>query len=109
MPLRRRQDHDEIEGMVAEIMGKAAGSCKGKGGTIHIADVNKEMLGANGIDTLAVAVGRIAAVSMGYGPVTIAGQSQQIIGDVTSGISGSATTGAVTGKISSAIASLGKA
>jgi pyruvate dehydrogenase E1 component alpha subunit len=35
--------------MVAELMGKATGSCKGKGGSMHIADVNKGMLGANGI------------------------------------------------------------
>ena len=34
------------------------------------------MLGANGIGTLAVAIGQIAAVSTGYGPVIIAGQSQ---------------------------------
>ena len=39
----------DIEGMVAELMGKATGSCKGKGGSMHIADVNKGMLGANGI------------------------------------------------------------
>src|SRR2546429_1475420 len=39
----------EIEGMVAELMGKATGSCKGKGGSMHIADVDKGMLGANGI------------------------------------------------------------
>ena len=39
----------DIEGMVAELMGKATGSCKGKGGSMHIADVDKGMLGANGI------------------------------------------------------------
>ncbi len=39
----------EIEGMVAELMGKATGTCKGKGGSMHIADVGKGMLGANGI------------------------------------------------------------
>ena len=30
-------------------MGKATGTCKGKGGSMHIADVDKGMLGANGI------------------------------------------------------------
>jgi pyruvate dehydrogenase E1 component alpha subunit len=35
--------------MVAELMGKATGVCKGKGGSMHIADVDKGMLGANGI------------------------------------------------------------
>ncbi|HEU5432041.1 MAG TPA: thiamine pyrophosphate-dependent dehydrogenase E1 component subunit alpha [Thermomicrobiales bacterium] len=38
-----------IDGMVAELMGKATGVCKGKGGSMHIADVEKGMLGANGI------------------------------------------------------------
>lgn len=39
----------DVEGMMAEIFGKATGLCKGKGGSMHIADVSKGMLGANGI------------------------------------------------------------
>jgi acetoin:2,6-dichlorophenolindophenol oxidoreductase subunit alpha len=39
----------DIPGMVAELMGKATGICHGKGGSMHIADVDKGMLGANGI------------------------------------------------------------
>lgn len=39
----------DINGMMAEIYGKATGLCKGKGGSMHIADVSKGMLGANGI------------------------------------------------------------
>ena len=35
--------------MMAEIYGKASGSCRGKGGSMHIADLSKGMLGANGI------------------------------------------------------------
>ncbi|HEX2923774.1 MAG TPA: thiamine pyrophosphate-dependent dehydrogenase E1 component subunit alpha [Chloroflexota bacterium] len=35
--------------MMAELYGKAPGACKGKGGSMHIADVSKGMLGANGI------------------------------------------------------------
>lgn len=35
--------------MMAEIMGRANGSCKGKGGSMHIADLDKGNLGANGI------------------------------------------------------------
>jgi len=35
--------------MMAEIYGKSTGSCKGKGGSMHIADLSKGMLGANGI------------------------------------------------------------
>ena len=36
-------------GMMAEIMGKRAGLCKGKGGSMHIADYRLGILGANGI------------------------------------------------------------
>ena len=36
-------------GMMAEIWGKATGTCKGKGGSMHIADLEVGMLGANGI------------------------------------------------------------
>ena len=46
---------------------------------MHIAEVDKGMLGANGIGTLAVVIGQIAAVSTGYGAVTIAGQGQMSI------------------------------
>ena len=39
----------EPRGMMAELFGKATGTCKGKGGSMHIADMDKGMLGANGI------------------------------------------------------------
>ncbi|MEC9433913.1 MAG: thiamine pyrophosphate-dependent dehydrogenase E1 component subunit alpha [Pseudomonadota bacterium] len=39
----------EIEGMFLEIMGRAGGICGGKGGSMHIADMDKGMLGANAI------------------------------------------------------------
>lgn len=39
----------EVEGMVKEIMGRRDGLCGGKGGSMHIADLSKGMLGANGI------------------------------------------------------------
>ncbi|MDP7637133.1 MAG: thiamine pyrophosphate-dependent dehydrogenase E1 component subunit alpha [Phycisphaerae bacterium] len=39
----------DINAMLAEIYGKATGACKGKGGSMHIADMTKGMLGANGI------------------------------------------------------------
>ncbi|HTD45906.1 MAG TPA: thiamine pyrophosphate-dependent dehydrogenase E1 component subunit alpha [bacterium] len=35
--------------MMAELLGKATGYCKGKGGSMHIADVEAGILGANGI------------------------------------------------------------
>jgi pyruvate dehydrogenase E1 component alpha subunit len=39
----------DISGMMLEIMGKADGLCGGKGGSMHIADMSKGMLGANAI------------------------------------------------------------
>jgi pyruvate dehydrogenase E1 component alpha subunit len=39
----------DVRSMMAEIFGKAAGSCRGKGGSMHIADLSKGMMGANGI------------------------------------------------------------
>jgi TPP-dependent pyruvate/acetoin dehydrogenase alpha subunit len=35
--------------MMAELLGKATGYCRGKGGSMHIADVDRGILGANGI------------------------------------------------------------
>ena len=39
----------DIDGMMAELFGRATGTCGGKGGSQHIADLRKGMLGANGI------------------------------------------------------------
>jgi pyruvate dehydrogenase E1 component alpha subunit len=38
-----------VKEMMAEIYGKATGACRGKGGSMHIADLSKGMMGANGI------------------------------------------------------------
>jgi pyruvate dehydrogenase E1 component alpha subunit len=39
----------DVRSMMSEIFGKADGACKGKGGSMHIADLSKGMMGANGI------------------------------------------------------------
>ena len=39
----------DVKEMMAEIYGKVTGSCRGKGGSMHIADLSKGMMGANGI------------------------------------------------------------
>lgn len=54
----------DVKGMMAEIFGKSSGLCKGKGGSMHIADFSKGMLGANGIvgGGISLAVG--AALAM---------------------------------------------
>ncbi|KZL89673.1 acetoin:2,6-dichlorophenolindophenol oxidoreductase subunit alpha [Clostridium magnum DSM 2767] len=39
----------DLKLMMAELFGKATGYCKGRGGSMHIADATKGILGANGI------------------------------------------------------------
>ena len=39
----------DVKAMMAEVYGRKTGSCHGKGGSRHIADLSKGMLGANGI------------------------------------------------------------
>ena len=39
----------KLDQMMAEVMGKATGYCRGKGGSMHIADLSLGILGANGI------------------------------------------------------------
>ncbi|WP_319133129.1 thiamine pyrophosphate-dependent dehydrogenase E1 component subunit alpha [Pseudomonas aeruginosa] len=39
----------DVHGMMAEIYGKKTGVCQGTGGSMHIADLEKGMLGANGV------------------------------------------------------------
>ncbi|MEM9893816.1 MAG: thiamine pyrophosphate-dependent dehydrogenase E1 component subunit alpha [Actinomycetota bacterium] len=39
----------DFDRMMAELMGKATGYCNGKGGSMHISDLDLGMLGANGI------------------------------------------------------------
>lgn len=39
----------DVIAMMKEIYGKSGGACNGKGGSMHIADLSKGMMGANGI------------------------------------------------------------
>jgi pyruvate dehydrogenase E1 component alpha subunit len=55
--------------MMAELLGKDTGYCRGKGGSMHIADVDRGILGANGI------------VGGGMGIATGAGLSAKILGN----------------------------
>ncbi|WP_095012625.1 thiamine pyrophosphate-dependent dehydrogenase E1 component subunit alpha [Tsuneonella mangrovi] len=64
----------EVEGMMKEIWGSSEGLCKGKGGSMHIADVDQGMLGANGIVGAGapIAVGAALAAKLdGKGKVAI--------------------------------------
>lgn len=58
----------DLNRMMAELYGRATGYCKGKGGSMHIADFGIGMLGANGI------------VAGGIGIVTGAGLAAQMDG-----------------------------
>ncbi len=56
----------DVKGMMKEIWGSQAGLCKGKGGSMHIADFDTGMLGANGIvgGGAPIAVGAAMAASI---------------------------------------------
>lgn len=61
--------------MMAEIWGKRTGICKGMGGSMHVADLSKGILGANGIvgGGFAIAVGAAFGAKLsGDGRVTVA-------------------------------------
>ena len=65
----------ELTKAMAELMGKATGYCKGKGGSMHIADLEKGNLGANAIvgGGIPIATGGALAQKMkGTDNVTIA-------------------------------------
>ncbi len=49
--------------MAAELMGRVTGYCKGLGGSMHIADLDLNILGANGIVGAGIGIGTGAALS----------------------------------------------
>ena len=53
----------DLKEMMAELLGRATGTNKGKGGTMHIADITKGMLGANGVVGSNIPVATGAALS----------------------------------------------
>jgi len=53
----------DLKLMMAELCGKATGYCKGRGGSMHIADVSKRNLGATGIVGGNIPVGTGAALA----------------------------------------------
>ena len=64
----------DVIGMMKEIYGRADGICKGKGGSMHIADFDKGMLGANAIvgGGPPIAVGAAIATKLrGNGKVSV--------------------------------------
>ena len=53
----------DLKRMMAEIYGKKTGYCKGKGGSMHIADFSIGMLGANGIGAAGLPIAAGAAMA----------------------------------------------
>ncbi|ASW56790.1 thiamine pyrophosphate-dependent dehydrogenase E1 component subunit alpha [Plantactinospora sp. KBS50] len=65
----------DITAMMLELYGKAGGLCGGKGGSMHIADFDRGMLGANGVAAGGVPLALGAALSAkvrGSGQVAVA-------------------------------------
>ena len=73
-----------LRGLVAELYGKATGCCRGKGGSMHIADVAAGYLGANGVLTAGL-------------PLASASASRRRCGAPTRSASRSSATGRRTG------------
>ncbi|GHF70004.1 2-oxoisovalerate dehydrogenase E1 component [Amycolatopsis bartoniae] len=65
----------DVTGMFAELMGRSTGTCRGRGGSMHIADPRKGIFGANGIVAagLPIAAGAATAAQLrGRGGVVVA-------------------------------------
>lgn len=56
----------DLNKMMAELMGKATGFCKGKGGSMHIADIESGNLGANGVVAGGLTIAPGAALTQKY-------------------------------------------
>jgi len=65
----------DLKRMMAEVLGKETGYCKGKGGSMHIMDVSKGILGADGIVGAGIPIATGSAYSAkvrGTNQVTVA-------------------------------------
>jgi len=63
----------DIDRMMAEFLGKESGYCRGRGGSMHIADVEANNLGANGI------VGGGISLAVGVGLAVVMQKLPQIV------------------------------
>jgi pyruvate dehydrogenase E1 component alpha subunit len=55
-----------LDPLMAELYGKATGVCRGRGGSMHVADFSLGMLGANGIVAAGCGIAAGAALSAAY-------------------------------------------
>jgi TPP-dependent pyruvate/acetoin dehydrogenase alpha subunit len=64
----------DVNAMMAEMMGKSCGTNGGRGGSMHIADLDKSMLGANGI------VGANTPIACGAGlSIKLRGEKDRVV------------------------------
>jgi acetoin:2,6-dichlorophenolindophenol oxidoreductase subunit alpha len=64
-----------MNGLMAELFGKAGGCCRGKGGSMHVAEFAQGIIGANGIVGAGLPIANglaLAAQMQGAGQVTVA-------------------------------------
>lgn len=78
----------DLKLMMAEIMGKATGYCKGRGGSMHISSKAENNLGANGI----VGGGIPIATGAGMG-IKVKGTKQVVVGFFSDGASNNGVFG----------------
>ena len=71
----------DINRLMAELYGKRTGCCRGKGGSLHIADTSVGMLGGNGI----VGAGVPIAVGAAYGAALIRKTDQVSVAFISDG------------------------
>ena len=64
----------ELKRMMAEVLGREAGYCRGRGGSMHIADMTKGNIGANGIVGGGIPIG----VGAGVG-ISVRGSDQVVV------------------------------
>jgi pyruvate dehydrogenase E1 component alpha subunit len=65
----------DVKGMMREIFGRSGGLCGGKGGSMHIADLSRGMMGANGIvggGPPLICGAALSAKTLGTGGVAVA-------------------------------------
>jgi 2-oxoisovalerate dehydrogenase E1 component len=56
----------DMRRMMAELMGRIDGYCRGLGGSMHVADLSKNILGANGVVGAGIGLGTGAALAAQY-------------------------------------------
>lgn len=64
----------DLEGMFAELMARSAGTCSGRGGSMHIADPGRGIFGANGIVGAGLPIATGAATAS-----TVRGRRQVVV------------------------------